>query len=188
MDISFDNDSSKRARLRRELRNPSVLTILLIVIVVCVVLIGPFTPGWVSTTQKSLADIAKTKEINKASMSSISAVIPSQISPWLANQANTMINAEGPLDWKVVSFRTGPCNGDNLSQLPPGKYSDSIGTACVELDGIQQAYSGKCIRAADCNIPEVAKEEILAAIDQVWEAFSDAGFVLPYDLIEEGSP
>jgi hypothetical protein len=188
MDISFDNATSKKARLRRELRNPSILTVFLIVVFVCVVIFAPFAPNWVSTTQKSFADIAKTKEINKAGMSSITAIIPSQISPWLANQANTMINAEGPLDWKVVSFRTGPCNGDNLSQLPSGKYSDSIGTACVELDRIQQAYSGKCFRAADCNVPEVAKEEISAAIDEVWEAFSDAGFVLPYDLIEEGAP
>ena len=180
MDISFDNDSSKRARLRRELRNPSVLTILLIVIVVCVVLIGPFTPGWVSTTQKSLADIAKTKEINKASMSSISAVIPSQISPWLSNQANTMINAEGPLDWQVVSFRTGPCATENLTQLPAGKYSTSIATACDELDEIQQLYSGNCFLASNCHVPEEAKQKITAAMDSVWEAFSDAGFVLPY--------
>ena len=185
MDISFDNDTSKSARLRRELRNPSLLTIFLIVTVVCVVIFAPFAPGWISTTKESFADIAKKKEITEASMSSLTSIVPSQISPWLATQANTMINAEGPLDWKVVSFRRGPCSGGNLSQLPAGKYSDSIGTACVELDRIQQLYSGKCFRASDCNVPEVAKEEISAAIGNVWEAFSDAGFVLPYDVIEQ---
>ena len=188
MDISFDNDTSKIARIRRELRNPSMFTVFLIIAVVFVVVLAPFAPGWVSTAKDSFADIAKTKETYEASMTSITASIPSQISPWLANQANTMVNAEGPLDWKVVSFRTGPCNGDNLSQLPAGKYSDSIGTACVELDRIQQAYSGTCFRATDCNVPEVAKEEIRSAMDDVWLAFSDAGFVIPYEVIEQGLP
>jgi hypothetical protein len=188
MDLSFENSTSKGARFRRELRNPSMLTIFLIVAIVSVVVFAPFVPGWVSTTKNSFEAMAKKKEINEASMSSITAIVPSQISPWLATQANTMINAEGPLDWQVVSFRSGACNGDNLSQLPSGKYSDSIGAACVQLDLIQQRYSGKCFRAVDCNVPEVAKEEIRAAIDNVWVAFSDAGFVLPYDEIEQVLP
>ena len=96
-----------------------------------------------------------------------------------------MVEAEGPLDWKVVSFRTGPCDAGNLSQLPVGKYSDAIAQACGSLDDIQLRYSGDCVRATTCNVPDVAKEEITQSMNRVWEAFSDAGFVLPYDVAEQ---
>ena len=132
--------------------------------------------------------MSKKKEIMEASMSSITAIIPSQISPWLATQADRMINAEGPLDWQAVSFRSGACDADNLSQLPDGKYSTSIRVACVELDRIQQLYSGNCFLASTCKVPEIAKDEIGAAMDTVWLAFSDAGFVLPYREFEQVLP
>jgi len=188
MDLSFDNATSRSARLRRELRNPSMLTIFIIIVVVSTVIFAPFAPGWISTTQNSFQSIAEQKSTQESSMLSLSAIVPAQISPWLATQANTMINAEGPLDWKVVSFRTGPCLGENLAQLPAGKYSESIGATCQELDRIQQRYSGNCFRAATCIVPEVAKEEIEAAMDIVWDAFSDAGFVLPYTEFEQVMP
>ncbi len=180
MDLSFDNNTSRSARFRRELRNPSMLTILILTTIVLVVLVGPFAPKWISTTKGSFDAIAKQKEIQEASMGSFTAVIPSQIAPWLSVQANTMINAEGPLDWQVVSFRTGSCATENLTQLPTGKYSTSIAVACDEHDEIQQLYSGNCFLASNCHVPEEAKQKITAAMDSVWEAFSDAGFVLPY--------
>jgi hypothetical protein len=96
-----------------------------------------------------------------------------------------MIAAEGPLDWQVVSFRNGPCNAGNLSQLPVGKYTSAVAGACDDLDGIQQQYSGTCFLASDCNVPGVAKEEIRAAMGTLWEEFSDAGFVLPNIAVEQ---
>ena len=188
MDLSFDNSQSRTARFRRELRNPSMLTIILILIVVAVVVLGPFVPGWVSTTRGSLEAIAKKKELNEAGILSLGAIVPSQITPWLNHQVNTMIDAQGPLDWKVVSFRSGACLGENLSQLPASKYSTAIITACDELDDIQQQYSGSCFLASDCNVPEIAKEELRATMSRVWSEFSDAGFVLPYEVLEQGLP
>jgi hypothetical protein len=162
-----------------------MLTVFLITALVLIVILAPFAPQWVTTTKSSFEAMAQVKEINDASRSSITVIVPSQISPWLSQQANTMINAEGPLDWHVVSFRTGPCNSDNLAQLPSGKYSTSIAQTCESLDDIQQRYSGTCFLASGCNVPDIAKEEIADAMDIVWDAFSDAGFVLPYDLIEQ---
>jgi hypothetical protein len=188
MDLSFDNSTSRSARLRRELRNPSMLTIFIILVVTSTIIFAPFVPGWVSTTQDSFAAMAKKQEINEASMSSIGAIVPSQIAPWLGSKVETMINAEGPLDWKVVSFRTGPCDPGNLVQLPASKYSTAIATTCGELDDIQQLYSGNCFLASDCNVPEAAKIELRASMGRVWEAFSDAGFVLPYTEVEQVLP
>lgn len=185
LDISFDNENSKLARFRRELRNPSMTTVILIAVIVISALAAPFAPGWITTTKGSFESIAEQKELNEAAMSPIGAIVPSQIAPWMATQARTMMEAEGPLDWKVVNFRTGPCDPDNLIQLPAGKYSDAIRTACGSLDEIQQHYSGNCFLASDCNIPEAAKNDITQTMDGVWNAFSDAGFVLPYSEVED---
>jgi len=184
MDLSFENDTSRRARFKRELRNPSALTVLLIILAVFAVVLGPFVPSWVNTTQDSFDAIAKTKERNESSLKSIGVIVPAQIAPWMSSQVDTMIDAEGPLDWQVVSFRSGPCKPENLAQLPDSKYSTSIATACNEIDDIQQLYSGSCFRASDCNVPDKAKEELRVAIGKVWDAFADAGFVLSYEQIE----
>jgi hypothetical protein len=185
MDISYDNDTSRSARFRREIRNPSLLTVFVIGTIAAIVILAPFAPGWVSTAQDSFKAMAEQDDLGDAGRSSISVIIPSQITPWLSLQANSMINAEGPLEWKVVSFRNGPCNAGNLSQLPAGKYSAAIAQACGDLDGIQQMYSGTCFLASNCNVPEAAKDEIRLAMNKVWDAFSDAGFVLPYKSEEQ---
>ena len=181
MDLSFDNDISRLARFRRELRNPSMWTIFIIVTVAAVVVFAPFAHGWVETARSSFKSVARQKEIQDKSMISLGAIVPSR----MGQQVNTMIRAEGPVEWRVVSFRAGPCDTGNLSQLPASKYSTSIATACNDLDSIQQRYSGSCFLASDCNVPEVAKNELKAAMGLVWEAFSDAGFVLPYDELEQ---
>ena len=189
MDFFFENDKSRYARFRRELRNPSILTVIILVTVLVAIVSAPFAPTWVRTTQEGFSSIAAQKDLQEASMSSVAAIVPSQITPWMATNTLTMIEAEGPLDWRVVSFRDGPCNPGNLIQLPKGKYADAIEQGCRSFDDIQQRYSGDCFLASVCNVREKAKEEINQAMDVVWEAFSDAGFVLPYsDIEEQASP
>ncbi|MCH8911808.1 MAG: hypothetical protein IH867_13870 [Chloroflexi bacterium] len=162
-----------------------MITVILIVLVATAIVLAPFAPGWVSTTQESFGAMAEQRERNEAGISSIGAIVPSQIAPWMAVQARTMIAAEGPLEWKAVSFKRGPCDAGNLSQLPVSKYSNAIVQACSSFDEIQQRYSGDCFIAADCNVTEVAKTEIVQTMNIVWDAFSDAGFVLPYSNDEQ---
>ncbi|MCI0835355.1 MAG: hypothetical protein J4N66_11360 [Chloroflexi bacterium] len=185
MDLSYTNDSSRIARFKRELRNPSMITVILMVLVAATVVLAPFAPGWVSTTRESFDAMAEQRERNEAGISSIGAIVPSQIAPWMAVQARTMIAAEGPLEWKAVSFERGPCDAGNLSQLPVSKYSNAIAQACSSFDEIQQRYSGDCFIASDCNVPEVAIAEIMQTMNIVWDEFSDAGFVLPYTEVEQ---
>ncbi len=185
MDLSHTNDSSRIARFRRELRNPSMITMILIVLVAATVVLAPFAPGWISTTREGFDAIAVQRERNEAGIIAVGASVPSQIAPWMAVQARTMIEAEGPLEWNAVSFRRGPCDAENLSQLPASKYSNAIAQACSSFNEIQQRYSGNCFVARDCNVPEDAKIEIATTMDRVWEAFSDAGFVLPYPETEQ---
>ena len=185
MDLSFENDTSVRARFKRELRNPSMITVGLIALAAVSIVLAPFASSWISTTQEGFAALAKQKERNEANKSSLEASVPSQIAPWIAAQARTMTEARGPLEWKVVSFRSGPCDPENLAQLPVGKYSAAIAQACGSLDDIQQRYSGDCFLATTCDVPELAKTEIAGVIDIVWDAFSDAGFVTPYSETEQ---
>ncbi|MCI0804457.1 MAG: hypothetical protein J4N96_08420 [Chloroflexi bacterium] len=185
MDLSYKNDSSRIARFKRELRNPSMVTVILIALAITTVVLAPFAPGWVSTAQHSFDAMAEQDALNEAGLSTIGAVVPSQIAPWLATQARTMTEAQGPLAWKVVSFRSGPCDAGNLSQLPAGKYSAAIAQACSSFNDIQERYSGNCFLASDCKVPEAAKTEIAQSMNKVWDAFSDAGFVLPYTEVEQ---
>jgi hypothetical protein len=163
MDLSFHNETTLFARFRRELRNPSMFTIFLIVRSFSIVVLAPFAPKWVATTKDSFDVMSEKKKINQESMSSLAAMVPSQITPWMAQQARTMSEASGPLDWKVVSFRTGPCNLENLSQLPDGKYSDSIAEVCGELDRIQRIVFSR--RSA--MFPMLRKKKLI----WLWELF-----------------
>ena len=185
MDLSYTNDTSRRARFKRELRNPSMVTVMLLVLLATAVVVAPFAPGWVTTTREGFDALAEQKDRNESNKSALAASVPSQIAPWLATQARTMTEATGPLEWNVVSFTGGPCDIANLSQLPAGKYSQAIVQACGSLNQIQLSYSGSCFRASTCKIPDAAKTEIARVMDLVWVAFADAGFVLPYSEDEQ---
>ena len=176
---------SRAGRLRRELRNPSLITVVIIVLGAITILLAPFAPGWSSTARDSFEARAEDKARLESSLVSASAIVASQIAPWMAVQARNMIAAEGPLDWKAVSFKRGPCDPENLSQLPGGKYADAITQACGSFHEIQLRYSGDCFIASTCDVPEAAKSEITMTLNSVWDAFSDAGFVLPYPETEQ---
>jgi hypothetical protein len=169
----------------RELRNPSMITVFLIALFITAVVLAPFAPGWITTTRDGFDALARQKERNEENKSTLAASVPSQIAPWLAIQARTMTEATGPLEWNAVSFDDGPCDIANLSQLPAGKYSEAIVQTCGSFNDIQLRYSGSCFRASTCNIPDAAKTEIARAMDLVWIAFADAGFVLSYSQEEQ---
>ena len=80
MDHSFHNETTFLARFRRELRNPSMLTVFLIVISFLVIVLAPFAPKWVITTQDSLEAISEQKKIDQQSMGSFTAIVPSPVS------------------------------------------------------------------------------------------------------------
>ncbi len=177
MDYRNTHDISRRARFKRELRNPSMTTVALILLVVATVVLAPFVAGWVSSAREGFDGVAQQRERNDDNKSSLGAAV-THVAAWIAAQARTMVEADEPRDWNAVSFRDGPCNADNLSQLSAGKYSDAVAQACRALDDIQQRHSPNCILALNCNISEVAKSEIEQTVDIMWESFSEGGFVL----------
>ena len=101
------------------------------------------------------------------------------IRPWLVTKANIMITAEQPIEWHPTDFLFGPCSPDNTRQLPSRDFREAIIYSCGELASIQWDHALECAMTDECNLPEVAKDEIRSVIAVLNAAFSDAGFVLP---------
>ncbi|MDA1297654.1 MAG: hypothetical protein O3B04_06590 [Chloroflexi bacterium] len=178
-------DHSKLARLRRELRNPSKLTVFLIIAAVLAVPLGLLVPSWISTTQQSFQDRNESDALRDSTILSSNVLVPSQIAPWMLNQITRLEEAKGPFDWNFASFTAGPCDPGNLVQLPPGQYSAAIANACSSLQQIQVEFADDCASVAACQLSDAAVERLAAVRTDLVDAFSDAGFVLPYSDEEE---
>ena len=183
--VNLYPDESKMARLRRELRNPSMLTIGIIVVAILAIPAALLVPSWVQTTRDSLQRRADADAQREQIIVSASVLVPSQIVPWMLNEIEQMEGATNPSTWNEVDFTQGPCNATNLSQLPVGKYADAIATACADLNETQTEYARTCVSVATCAIPEEGLAELAAVRTGLVDAFSDAGFVLEYQDEEE---
>ena len=75
MDLSFENNPTRGARFRRELRNPSMITVILIVVGVLTIILAPFAPTWVTTARDSFDTIAQQKAMQEASLSPLGAIV-----------------------------------------------------------------------------------------------------------------
>ena len=91
-----------------------------------------------------------------------------------------MQTATVPSEWRGVSFQNGPCLPEHMEQLPSGKYTYAIETACNSLDTIQTTYAPDCAETAACDIPDQAVIELQAVLDRLRVAFSDANLVDRY--------
>lgn len=183
--VNLYPDESRTARLRRELRNPSMLTVGIILGVIVLIPLAILGPSWVNTTRDSLESRAQSDSLREQGLLSSEVRVPSQIVPWMLNEIAGMENVTGPASWTKVDFTQGPCFENNLSQLPAGTYADAIATACVNLNDIQSQHVSDCTTVQTCAIPEVAFERLASVRTGLLDAFSDAGFVLPYQEEEQ---
>ena len=88
--------------------------------------------------------------------------------------------ADVPIEWRGVSFTNGACLAEHMDQLPAGKYSYAIRTACETLHTVQTTYAADCAETSACDIPRQAVVELQVVPDRLKVAFSDANFVQPY--------
>ncbi len=167
-------------RLRRTLRNPSVPALALIVFLVLLV---PLAVGGTFAVKRGMAGWDTLQARRRTPP--IASAPGTWINPWLRDQAARMMNATGPLQWRGVSFQSGPCHPNNLSLLPRDKWSDAIITSCGRLDDIQLSYDADCAATDACVIPHDAKAELQGVIDYLITEFADSGLVLPYTTEEQ---
>ena len=179
----FSTNASPRPswleRVRRELRNPSMLSVILIVVVVAAVPIAIMAPKWVSTAQHNLGQRDQATQLREDSMVRVEVFIPSLIAPWMANQMDRMMVASSPEAWNRTSFTNGPCLSRNLSELPDGKFSDAIVQACHDMVAIQARYAGECPSTDSCNFSDESRAALVAARAEMFKGFEGSGLVLP---------
>lgn len=173
------------ARLRRELRNPSIVTVIVMIVAVLAVPLAILTPSWVSTTQGSLELRQAAGAQRDAAIVSASSLVSSQIVPWMLNQVTQLETADDPESWHNTSFSEGPCNSTNLSNLPAGKYADAISTSCSELGDIQISFSADCASANACVVSDAALSRLSSTRQALLATFSEAGFVSDYKAYDE---
>ncbi len=147
-------------------------TVFLLVFVILAIPVAIAYPKVSSVARENWSDVQQVRE-----RQFVNVTAASWIYPFLRRQAVRMQQADVPIEWRAISFKNGPCLPDHMTQLPPGKYSYAVETACINLDKIQTKYSADCAQTSDCDIPDRAVEELQLVLDRLKVAFSDANMV-----------
>ena len=183
--ITADEKPGYIDRFRRELRNPSMMTVFLIIVAVSAIPLALLVPSWVNTTRQSFQDRNAADSLRDAQILSSSVLVPSQIVPWMLDQIERMETADSPADWHYTSYVAGPCDSHNLSQLPAGRFADSIADTCRGLLEIQLDHGDECTAIQTCRFSPEAGTRLAAVKQSLLDVFADADFVLPYIQEEE---
>lgn len=172
-------------RFRRELRNPSMMTVFLLIAAVLAIPLALLVPSWVETTRGSFQERQAADDLRDSTLISSSVQVPAQIAPWVLDQIEHMEDAGGPLTWHLTSFTEGPCNANNLSQLPAGPFADAIATSCVSLNQIQIDHADECLSVEACNFSSSVAERLDGVRVTLLDTFAEAGLVIPYTIRDE---
>ncbi len=179
MNFEFKKDLSRGERFKRDLRSPTPLSFGVVVLVVALIVVAIFGPGWFKSASEGISSVTEVHDLTKASTLPDDDLEAHQIVPWMEARTQTMINATTPQDWKVVNFRFGPCDPKNLEAMSAGAFVESLREACGSLADIQGRYIRDCFIASSCNVLESAKSEINDVMTLLWSAYADAGYTRP---------
>ena len=167
--IEYGDADGWFARLRRQIRNPSLLTFFIMAIVAMSIPLAIIAPGFYSGAKEGIVRIRQGTFVQFLEVAT-----PSYVYPYLQRNIQQMKGAETEYEWRRISFKLGPCHQTNLSQFPAGKYTDGIANACNELHNIQIDFAADCTSDATCNIPPAAIARLDTVSTGLKETFSDA--------------
>ena len=167
--IDYGDSDGWLARLRRQIRNPSLLTFFVMALVILAIPVGIVFPGFYSGAKEGFWRIRQEPFIQFLEVST-----PSYVYPFLQRNIDQMKNAQSQYEWRRISFKLGPCHEANLRQFPEGKYTDGIARACSDLHNIQLDFAEECSSSTSCNIPPAAIARLAAVSERLQETFSDA--------------
>lgn len=167
--IDYGDSDSLFAKLRRQVRNPSLLTFFIMALVILAIPLAIVAPGFYSGAKEGIVRIRQDPFVQFLEVST-----PSHVYPFLQRNIQLMKDAETQSDWRRISFKLGPCNEANLAQFPEGKYTTGIAQACDDLHNIQLDFAEDCISETSCNIPPAAIARLDAVSTSLQETFSDA--------------
>ena len=167
--IDYGDGDNRLAKLRRQIRNPSLLTFLIMTVVALSIPLAIIAPGFYSGAKEGIVRIRQDTFVQFLEVST-----PSFVYPYLQRNIQLMRGAETEYEWRRISFKLGPCNEANLAQFPAGKYTDGIANACSDLHEIQIEFAADCTSDATCNIPPAAIARLDAVSQRLTETFADA--------------
>ena len=179
--IDYGDDDGRFARLRRQIRNPSLLTFVVMAMVILAIPVGIAFPGFYSGAREGIVRIRQDPAGQFLNVS-----VPSQVYPYLQRNIQLMKDAESEFEWRRISFKLGPCNEANLAQFPAGKYTDGIANACEDLHQIQLDFATDCDSPTNCNIPPAAIARLDAVSEALQETFSDSYSTWQYETLGTG--
>ena len=175
--IEFGDDDSVFARFRRQLRNPSLLTFIVISLIVVAIPVLIVFPGFYSGARENLPYF--TTEFS-VPLIELRISVPSNVVPYLRQRMMIMRNADEPIEWSGVSFEDGPCNAGNLDALPDGRYTDAVAEACRDIHVVQTEFNSYCATAESCAVPE----EAVARLDEIEDSLMSV-FVGAYSRLTQ---
>ncbi len=167
--IDYGDSDSLFAKLRRQVRNPSLLTFFIMALVILAIPLAIVAPGFYSGAKEGIVRIRQDPFVQFLEVAT-----PSHVYPFLQRNIQLMKDAETQSDWRRISFKLGPCHEANLAQFPEGKYTQGIAQACDDLHNIQLDFAEDCISETSCNIPPAAIARLDAVSTSLQETFSDA--------------
>lgn len=167
--IDYGDSDSWLSKLRRQIRNPSLLTFFIMAIVILAIPIAIVAPGFYSGAREGIVRIRQDTVVQFLEVAT-----PSHVYPYLQRNVQLMKDADTQSKWRRISFKLGPCNEANLAQFPEGKYTAGIAQACNDLHNIQLEFADDCLSETDCNIPTAAIVRLNAVSVYLQETFSDA--------------
>ncbi len=165
--------------MRQRLRNPSIKLVAGIILFLFAIVLGILGPTVIKDGIQNYQEIRRVQQFDFADP------VETWIRPWMVYQANVMLSAEQPEQWRPHNFVFGPCSPENTRQLPTRELREAIIYSCGELARVQLDHASECPETNRCNISEGAKEEIRAVVAVLDEAFGNVGLVLPTAVEEQ---
>jgi len=178
MGLQYEQDNSGKERLKRAIKNPSKRTLLILLLVI-VVITGPFTLKTFSTAQEGIGEVLSDHDLNESLSAGPRNLTDEQIAPWLVSNGEIMIGATVPPEWEIGNYRFGACSTDRLDEIVDPVYRTAIIGGCNSFYDIQGKYNRDCHIASNCNVKQIAKDQLAAAMDIVRSAHAAAGYVWP---------
>lgn len=179
--IDYGDSDNWLSKLRRQIRNPSLLTFFIMTMVILAIPTAIVAPGFYSGAKEGIVRIRQDPFVQF-----IEVATPSHVYPYLQRNIELMKAADTQSEWRRISFRLGPCNEANLIQFPEGKYTDGIARACNDLHTIQLDFAGDCISETSCSIPPAAIARLDAVSTNLQETFSDAYSTRHFEAVGQG--
>ena len=162
-------------------RNPSNVQVLLVTIIVFLIIYIIFGNHIIETAKNNLETTLKNR--NERDFSGDIDVEAWQYS-WIRTGIINMKNAQGPAQWRAINWEKG-CYSRRITKWNE-IYQNTIQESCKKLNIIQEEYDKYCLGINEnCKSPDGAILELSKVMSNLENAFSNAGFVLPYNEHEE---